>query len=190
MSVIFFSSGRLVCCFNYEEVNGVCIACMDGFMTFDGGQCRPCSRGFYGKDCLIMCHCNMNEKCDHVKGCLKVLHSTTEAVTEHDHVEGTTFSAVEPTTDIHSKRGSSLSALGPTEEIKGKTGIDDSKLPILSIIGISTVLILLVFVSLSWVCWKYKVPCKKRKLEEGPSNTETSFIHAEENKVYFINQNG
>ncbi|XP_071124089.1 angiopoietin-1 receptor-like [Mytilus edulis] len=98
-------SGRLFCCFNYVEVNGVCIECMNGFMTFDGGQCRPCSRGFYGKDCLITCHCNMNEKCDHVKGCLKVLHSTTEVVTEHDHVEGTTFSEVEPTTNTHRKRG-------------------------------------------------------------------------------------
>ncbi|XP_076071857.1 uncharacterized protein LOC143043446 [Mytilus galloprovincialis] len=146
---------------------------MHGFMNFDVGQCRPCSRGFYGINCLSRCHCYMNEKCDHVKGCLKVLHSTTEAVTEHDHVEGTTFSAVEPTTDTHSKRG-----------------IDDSKLPILSIIGISTVLILLVFVSLICVCWKYKVPCKKRKLEEGPSNTETSIMHAEENQVYFLNQNG
>lgn len=27
-------------------------------------------------------------RCDHVKGCLKVLHSTSEAFTKHDHVEG------------------------------------------------------------------------------------------------------
>ncbi|CAC5406473.1 unnamed protein product [Mytilus coruscus] len=114
--------------------------CLDGFESLDGGPCRPCPRGFFGKYCLRKCYCKMNEKCNHAKGCLKVLPST-EVVTKHDHVEGTSFSAVEPTTEINSKRGSTLSALGPTDEIKGKTGIDDSKIPLPLIIVISTVLL-------------------------------------------------
>ncbi|CAC5406477.1 unnamed protein product [Mytilus coruscus] len=177
------------CCGNYEFKDGICVECETGFSTFHGESCKQCQKGFYGPKCLKQCFCRTTERCDHVEGCLRVLPST-EAVTPDGHVEGTSFSTVEHTTEINSKRGSSLSALGPTDEIKGKTGIEDGKIPIPSIIGISTVLILLVCVSLIWVCWKYKVPCKKRKQMTDRSSTETSFMHAEENKEYFINQNG
>ncbi|VDI75375.1 Hypothetical predicted protein, partial [Mytilus galloprovincialis] len=70
--------------------------CLDGFESLDGSPCRSCPKGYFGKECLHICSCNI-DICDHVTGCLNVLPST-EAATTGDHAEGTFFSALEPTT--------------------------------------------------------------------------------------------
>ncbi|CAC5421858.1 unnamed protein product [Mytilus coruscus] len=107
------------CCNNHEEVNGTCIECLDGFQSLDGRPCRPCRpRGFFGKYCFRKCSCITNEKCDQAKGCLKVI-PRTEAITKHYHVEGTSSSSVEPSTEIRSKTGTST-VLETTTERKNK----------------------------------------------------------------------
>ncbi|CAC5425767.1 unnamed protein product [Mytilus coruscus] len=116
-----------------------------------------------------MCYCNMNEECDHVKGCLKVSPST-EAVTKDDNAEGTS------------------TALETTEEIKSKTGKDKSQIPISSII--STVLILLLCVALLWVFWKHEVLLKKRDKNTDRSNTIHSNVSANQSQLGETHENG
>ncbi|XP_076117007.1 uncharacterized protein LOC143084833 [Mytilus galloprovincialis] len=69
------------CCNNHEDVNGTCIECANGFESLDGSPCRPCPRGFFGKECLNKCDCNIL-KCNHIKGCINSEQNWTVEKTE------------------------------------------------------------------------------------------------------------
>lgn len=61
-------SSKKRCCAGYMEVNGTCEECPAG--RFGLNCSSPCKTNFYGRLCLAMCICSVDQYCDNVKGCL------------------------------------------------------------------------------------------------------------------------
>ncbi|XP_052076342.1 uncharacterized protein LOC127714322 [Mytilus californianus] len=57
------------CCDNYEDINGTCVACTDGYISDNGEACRPCTKGLYGRKCGEVCACEKFQECNHKEGC-------------------------------------------------------------------------------------------------------------------------
>ncbi|VDI74077.1 Hypothetical predicted protein [Mytilus galloprovincialis] len=138
--------------------DGYTFECKKGFISFNGEACRPCPENTFGRECLSDCICRINERCDHVKGCVKLLPSLEPDNTDY-HEEDTFFSTQEP-----------------IEDRIWNTGY--LEIPIISFIGkicillIFILLVSIVFVSLTCICWKYELSCKKRK--QGTVATDTT----------------
>ncbi|CAC5401462.1 unnamed protein product [Mytilus coruscus] len=119
----------------------------------------------------------MNERCDHVNGCVTLLPSI-ETVKTDDHGEDTSFSALEPTAERYCKIGTYWSEVETTTAIKSGTGTYWSEVETTTAIKSGTgysniqssvgticallMFLLLVFVSLACFCWKYNITCKRR----------------------------
>ncbi|CAC5401463.1 unnamed protein product [Mytilus coruscus] len=125
--------------------SGTVFECEDGFSSDNGEPCRPCSNNYFGRKCASICECGITERCDHVKGCVEISPST-ETVKTDDHVEGYNEIQIIP--------------------LIGK----------ICIVLIFLLLVSIVFVSLTCICWKYELSCKKRK----QSAVHTSTSHTNE----------
>ncbi|XP_063411169.1 uncharacterized protein LOC134694104 [Mytilus trossulus] len=67
------------CCSDYENINGTCIECKIGFVSISGKPCSHCQKHRFGERCLKRCYCNdIEERCDHVKGCVPKYEHTDE----------------------------------------------------------------------------------------------------------------
>ncbi|XP_052076449.1 uncharacterized protein LOC127714429 isoform X2 [Mytilus californianus] len=114
----------------------------------------------------------MNERCDHVNGCVTLL-SSIETVKTDDHGEaleptaeryckiGTYCSEVETTTALKSEPGTYWSEVETTTATKSGTGYSNIQSSIGTICAL-LMFLLLVFVSLACFYWKYKFACKNR----------------------------
>ncbi|CAC5408682.1 unnamed protein product [Mytilus coruscus] len=71
------------CCDNYEDINGTCVECIDGFQSDNGEACRPFTKGLYGRKCGEVCACENFEECNHKEGCRNFSDVVTAATQFH-----------------------------------------------------------------------------------------------------------
>ncbi|CAC5361369.1 unnamed protein product [Mytilus coruscus] len=67
-----------VCCADYEKIENDCVACLEGYTSDMGQNCKPCPKNNYGEKCGYECSCLDFEVCDNVEGCVQAL-STTDS---------------------------------------------------------------------------------------------------------------
>ncbi|CAG2218974.1 unnamed protein product [Mytilus edulis] len=151
--------------------------CGIGFTSINGEPCKVCQDNRFGYQCISRCRCGTTERCNHVQGCVKVL-PTTEYITTDDSNESTSLLGTE--------------LIGETNCKKQESTINDGHEDV-RISGSST--------GGSGICGidsdGYLNPYNALKsidirLDQGPSSdqlkTETSFIHTQENTIYFTEQ--
>ncbi|CAG2257759.1 unnamed protein product [Mytilus edulis] len=64
------------------------MACPSGFILTNGTNCQPCTRNWYGNDCLGVCKCNIRQRCDTVLGCVNI-QMYTRAITTQSYANVT-----------------------------------------------------------------------------------------------------
>lgn len=74
----------LICCLNYIDIGGECIACQPGTM---GLNCtRRCPDGFYGQFCVKPCDCLPTQRCSKAFGCVHIGRNGTRGSEESDEM--------------------------------------------------------------------------------------------------------
>ncbi|XP_052072574.1 uncharacterized protein LOC127710657 [Mytilus californianus] len=95
------TTGSTKCCYNHEEVNGVCKQCRNGTSAEAGGQCKPCKENMFGYKCIATCNCDHLHSCDAVVGCITNTSFLTENTTDAGISSEGSTSAVILSTGVH-----------------------------------------------------------------------------------------
>ncbi|CAG2246540.1 unnamed protein product [Mytilus edulis] len=190
---------KTFCCDNYEmKEDKTCKACKIGFTSKAGLGCTACKGETYGLKCAEKCECNLFERCDRFHGCVSTSNSTVVTYgTQHvnvNYVTGMPLSKIRGNHLGDVKDYTTIEIKQMTVEIQTQHSINEDHLIQDLIrrqlftfsIGVGSVLVILILViTLSFVCWKRRLK-RKHSLntsEPGIQLTQQSHVREESNQI-------